>query len=150
MNKHTHKVNQPSKIFHALAMSLMMVTPLFTGCASTPSKPKYVQGDNYAYTKQYMTQFIKEQMEEYDMTGVSIALVDGSKANPIIWAQGFGWADKEQKLPATANTLYRAGSTTKLFTATAIMQLAEQGKLNIDKPIQTYLAQYYHSQSFCQ
>lgn len=123
-------------LYGMLSIFFFAVLP---GCATTPSKPQHVQGDNYVYTKRYMSHFIKEQMDEYDMTGVSVALVDGSKSNPVVWAQGFGYADKENKVPATANTMYRAGSVTKLFTATAIMQLAEKGKLDIDKPIQTYL-----------
>jgi CubicO group peptidase (beta-lactamase class C family) len=78
-------------------------------------------------------------MDKGDVTGLSIALVDDQK---IVWAQGFGYADKAHKRPATAETLYRVGSISKLFTATATMQLAEQGKLDIDKPLRTYVPEF--------
>ena len=57
----------------------------------------------------------------------------------VVWAEGFGFADKANEVAATPETIYRAGSISKLFTATAAMQLAEQGKLDIDKPLQSYL-----------
>ena len=74
-----------------------------------------------------------------NVTGLSIALVDDKG---LIWAQGFGYADKENKIPATPQTVYRVASISKLFTATAIMQLAEQGKINIDEPLTTYLPEF--------
>lgn len=124
----------------AILSILLMASPLFTGCATSPSKPQHIQGDNYAYTKSYMSKFIEEKMDEYDMVGMSVALVDGdATGNPIVWSKGFGYADKEKKIPATPNTIYRAGSVTKLFTGIAIMQLVDQGKINLDSPVQNYL-----------
>jgi CubicO group peptidase (beta-lactamase class C family) len=63
--------------------------------------------------------------------GVSIAIVDDQK---IVWSQGFGYADVKNNLPATSETVYRIGSISKLFTVMASMQLAEQGKIDIDQP----------------
>ncbi|MBK7655216.1 MAG: beta-lactamase family protein [Betaproteobacteria bacterium] len=57
----------------------------------------------------------------------------------VIWAQGYGLADVANQVPATADTLYRAGSISKLFTGAAVLTLAEQGKLDIDQPGGTYL-----------
>ena len=65
-----------------------------------------------------------------------IALVDDQH---IVWSGGYGYADQEQKIPATAETLYRVGSISKLFTDTAAMQLVEQGRLDIDQPLRKYL-----------
>lgn len=59
-----------------------------------------------------------------------------------IWSENFGYRDLANKLKADKNTRYRAGSITKLFTVTAIMQLAEKGMLNIDKPLSTYLTDF--------
>ncbi|NOY73856.1 MAG: beta-lactamase family protein [Gammaproteobacteria bacterium] len=78
-------------------------------------------------------------MKKNDIVGLSIALIDDQK---IIWSAGFGYADEKKKIKATSDTIYRVGSITKLFTATAIMQLAEQGKLDIDQPLQHYLPQF--------
>ncbi len=57
----------------------------------------------------------------------------------ILWARGFGYADLERRVPATPQTLYRVGSITKLFTATMLMQLREQGKLQLDDPLTEHI-----------
>ena len=65
------------------------------------------------------------------LPALSIALVDNQQ---IVWAAGFGYRDPHAKTPATAATVYRVGSVSKLFTDLAIMRLVEQGKLNLDAP----------------
>ncbi len=78
-------------------------------------------------------------MAKNKVTGLSVALVDDKG---LIWAQGFGYADKENNIPATPQTVYRVASISKIFTATAIMQLAEQGRINVDEPLTTYLPEF--------
>nr|WP_295782833.1 serine hydrolase domain-containing protein [Rhodoferax sp.] len=68
--------------------------------------------------------------------GVSIALVDDQR---VVWSQGFGFADLAAQRPATADTLYRVGSISKLFTDTAALQLVEKGKLSLDERVQARL-----------
>ncbi len=97
-----------------------------------------LRGD-YSFAKTYLTWLIEETMVEQNVEGLSIALVDEQK---VVWAQGFGYADAANKIPATPETVYRMGSISKLFTDTLVMQLAEQGKLNIDKPLQAYLPDF--------
>ncbi|MEW6303332.1 MAG: serine hydrolase domain-containing protein [Verrucomicrobiota bacterium] len=74
----------------------------------------------------------RAEVEQGRISGVSVAFVDDQR---IVYAQAFGCADKAKGIPATTNTVYRAGSISKLFTAVATMQLAEQGKLDIDAPV---------------
>jgi CubicO group peptidase (beta-lactamase class C family) len=57
----------------------------------------------------------------------------------LVWAAGFGFADTDKKVPITPQTKFRMASHSKLFTATAIMQLREQGKLRLDDPVAKYL-----------
>ncbi len=57
----------------------------------------------------------------------------------LAWSGGFGWADVERREPATADTLYRIGSITKLFTATALLLLRDEGKLHLDDPLTAHL-----------
>ncbi len=73
------------------------------------------------------------------MPALSIALVDDQR---IVWARGFGFADPQAKLPATADTVYRVGSVSKLFTDVAVMQLVERGVLDLDAPITKYLPDF--------
>ncbi len=109
------------------------------GCAIAPPKPGSVARGDYETVKRYLTEYIQYEMEKHDVAGLSIALVDDRK---IVWAAGFGYADKAAQIPATPDTVYRVGSISKLFTATAAMQLHEQGKLDIDRPLQTYLPEF--------
>lgn len=126
------------KIFYKFT-GIALLPLLLLGCASMPKQPKDQERGDYSFTREYITRLIKEQMEKENVTGLSIALVDDQR---VIWAEGFGFADKANNVPATAETIYRAGSITKLFTATAVMQLADQEKLDIDKPLQTYLPDF--------
>jgi CubicO group peptidase (beta-lactamase class C family) len=96
-------------------------------------------GTDYSATIEQMTAFIEQKMEENDVTGLSIALVDGQR---VVWAEGFGYADREKGIPATAETIYEIGSISKTITATAIMQLAEEGLLDIDHPLTDYLPEF--------
>jgi CubicO group peptidase (beta-lactamase class C family) len=107
-----------------------------SACSTPPKKPLETQRGDYSYTKQYITWMIEHEMEDADVTGLSIALVDDQQ---VVWSQGFGYADKQANIKATSDTIYHLGSIAKVFTATAAMQLAEQGKLNIDQPLQKYL-----------
>lgn len=74
-------------------------------------------------------------MSQQNIPGLSIAVVTDQK---LRWSNGYGLADLENYVPAKAATVYRLGSISKTITAVAVMQLAEQGKLNLDAPIQTY------------
>ena len=79
--------------------------------------------------------FIEQEMGKTGIPALSIAIVDDQQ---IVWAQGFGMADPKAKTPATAETVYRIGSVSKLFTDIGVMQLVERGKLNLDAPVTDY------------
>jgi CubicO group peptidase (beta-lactamase class C family) len=70
------------------------------------------------------------------LAGLSIAVVHDQA---IVWSRGFGWADVDRKTPVTPDTRYRVASITKTFTATAIMQLRDAGKVRLDDRVQDYL-----------
>lgn len=79
---------------------------------------------------------IRFEMADKRLPALSIALV---REDRVIWAAGFGFQDAEKSVPASAVTVYRVGSVSKLFTDIAIMQLVERGELDLDVPIQGYL-----------
>ena len=113
---------------------------LFLGaCATTLQKPDQFTRGDYTSTEAYISGLIEKNMNDRDITGLSIALVDDQK---IVWARGFGYADVQNKVPASAATVYRLGSISKVFTAMATMQLAERHKLDIDQPLKTYLPDF--------
>ena len=76
--------------------------------------------------------FIREEMEVHGLPAVSIALVEGKR---VVWARGFGLARPKEGVEASAETVYRVGSVSKLFTDLAVMQLVEKGELDLDAPV---------------
>ncbi|GIP29404.1 serine hydrolase [Paenibacillus sp. J23TS9] len=85
-----------------------------------------------------MEQKLDQFMTNMKFSG-SVMLV---KDNKIQTAKGYGIADNLSKQPNGPDTIYQIGSLTKAFTAAAILQLQESGKLNIDDPVQTYKKDY--------
>jgi len=69
-----------------------------------------------------------------NFSGGLLIIKDGNK----IFNKGYGWANKEKKIPFTVNTLASMGSITKAFTAAAIMKLSDQHKLSVDDPLKKY------------
>jgi len=73
--------------------------------------------------------------QELKIPAYSAAIVKDQK---VIWAKGFGYADVENKIPATEHTAYHLASLTKTFASTILMQLVQEGKLNLDDPVTKY------------
>src|SRR5512138_1522341 len=93
-------------------VGLALVVFLLAGCAGLPEMPE--RGD-YGPVKDYISRLIRYEMAKHRVTGLSIALVDDQR---VVWADGFGYADAAREVHATPETVYRAGSISKLFTAT--------------------------------
>lgn len=91
----------------------------------------------YATAAEKLSEFIRREMREKGIPAISIALVDGQS---VVWAAGFGEA--RTNVAANADTIYRVGSVSKLFTDIAIMQLAEKGALNLDDPVAKHLPNF--------
>ena len=87
----------------------------------------------------WLDEFMAEQMDELHIPGVTFSLVQ----NGELVFKGYGYADLEQQIPVEADhTLFRVGSISKLFTATATMQLVEKGLLNLDDDVNKYLEDF--------
>ncbi len=78
---------------------------------------------------------VVEKADALGIPAVSAAVGTGAE---VVWERGFGTADLEHDAPATASTRYRTASITKWMTATAAMRLVEEGKLDLDAPVQEY------------
>jgi len=99
----------------------------------------------YAATAQALEAFVQHERAQKGIPAISVALVEGGR---IVYARGFGWADSAAGRPATAATVYRVGSVSKLFTDIGIMRLVEQGQLSLDRPIQAYLPDFQPKNPF--
>ncbi len=86
------------------------------------------------------------EMEAYLQAHQDLGWFSGSalvvRAGEPIFAEGYGMASLEHQIPNTAETKFRLGSITKQFTAAAILQLQDQGLLNVQAPVSTYLPNY--------
>jgi CubicO group peptidase (beta-lactamase class C family) len=77
------------------------------------------------------------QLKDHHIPGATLAVVKDGK---IFFKKGYGYADIDKRLPVDPDqTLFRPGSVSKLFTWTAVMQLVEQGKLDLKADVNTYL-----------
>ncbi|HNG96572.1 MAG TPA: serine hydrolase domain-containing protein [Acidobacteriota bacterium] len=78
---------------------------------------------------------IKAYMARHGIPGLSLAVARDGR---VIWSKGYGFADLENSVPATSETVYRSASIGKSITATAAMRLVEEKKLDLDQPLQNY------------
>lgn len=113
--------------------------------ATKPPAQNVAAQEFYAPVADALSKFIQGEMQDKKLPAFSIALVDNQQ---VVWAQGFGYVDPDKKIPATAKTVYRIGSVSKLFTDIGVMQLIERGQLDLDAPIQTYLPDFHPKNPF--
>jgi CubicO group peptidase (beta-lactamase class C family) len=79
---------------------------------------------------------IHARLVEQSIPSLAVAVAQNGT---ILWEEGFGWADRENRVPATEHTMYSLASISKPITTTGLMVLKEQGKLDLDRPINDYL-----------
>jgi CubicO group peptidase (beta-lactamase class C family) len=111
---------------------VLMITVLFTGIS-----PVLANSIDPADVGPFVDAFILAQMEKNQITNAAVAVVSNGE---VVYLNGYGFADMDRQIPVDPNqTLFRIGSTAKLFTWTAIMQLVEQGQLDLNTDINQYL-----------
>ena len=94
----------------------------------------------YSAAVSALQRFIEHEMVDKRLPAVSIALVDDQT---VVWARGFGIANARDSSRATARTIYRVGSVSKLFTDIGVMQLVERGALDLDTPVARYVPTFH-------
>ncbi len=82
---------------------------------------------------------VADSMEATRTPGIAVAVQYGGE---LILARGYGWADVENRTPATEHTVFRIGSVTKQFTAAAVLKLVEAGQVALEDPITKHLPDY--------
>jgi len=79
---------------------------------------------------------VLDELKRKNTPGAAIAIVSGDR---VVYAKGFGVASIETSAPVTPDMLFRLGSTTKMFTAAALVTLADEGRIKLDEPIGSYV-----------
>ena len=105
--------------------------------AQTPAASSRIAADpDVLGAERLFSAWLDGQIAYRGLPGIAVGVVADQE---LVWATGFGFADVKAKKPMTPDTKFRMASHSKLFTATAIMQLREQGKLRLDDPVSKYL-----------
>ena len=116
----------------AAVLSIALPPGVFAQSAAQPAA-------KYAPAIAAIEKLIAREVAGKGLPALSIALVDDQT---IVWAKGFGFADPDKRTAATAETVYRVGSVSKLFTDIGIMQLVERGEVDLDAPVNKYLPDF--------
>lgn len=92
----------------------------------------------------YLDNKVPGLLRAFNVPGASFALI---RHGEIAWAKGFGYRDREKNLKTDIYTVYQAASNTKTITAVAIMKLFEEGKIDLDVPVEKYLTRWHLAQT---
>jgi CubicO group peptidase (beta-lactamase class C family) len=126
----------------AVGSTAMARTPLQGPSSSAPSEklPADRGPTDEREVEAFLDGYVGHQLENYDIPGATVSVV---KDGEVLFAKGYGQANVEKKEPVVADeTLFRIASISKLFTATAVMQLVEEGKLDLDRDVNAYLEDF--------
>ena len=108
-----------------------------SGASSDPTRPERTPTVDAGQAEEFFDDLIPEQLREGHVAGATVSVVQNGRP---VFAKGYGYADLEQREPVVADeTLFYPGSAGKLFTWTAVMQLVEEGKLDLDADVNRYL-----------
>jgi len=120
--------------FKAPGLIALILTVAVLGQVSFVRATGEQNGQESARIASFETQ-LESLRQELKIPAYSAAIVKNQK---VIWAKGFGYADVENKIPATEHTAYHLASLTKTFASTILMQLVQEGKVNLDDPVSKY------------
>jgi CubicO group peptidase (beta-lactamase class C family) len=124
---------------------LVVLAAAFILPCRLPAAPQHIPTPPTKASKPLATDFKKlrlfldAEMKRWEVPGMGIGIIKGGK---ILMSEGFGYRDLEKKLPVTPNTLFAIGSASKAFTAMDVQLLVDEGKVEWDKPVQTYLPDF--------
>jgi CubicO group peptidase (beta-lactamase class C family) len=106
------------------------------GPQSENTSLEITHGETGEHLEATLTPIIEKTIQDFDLPGLAIGVV---KDNKIVYARGFGYKNIDTQIPVTTSTLFHMASISKPFVATAVMQLVEQGKIDLDEKVTTYL-----------
>ena len=112
-----------------------LLTVLFVVQTSVAHFPTLGQSTSDAERLARLEVLLENLRQELKIPAYSAAIVKDQK---VIWAKGFGYADIENKIPATEHTAYHLASLTKTFGSTILMRLVQDGKIKLDDPVSKY------------
>ena len=121
-------------------LTLSCVIATSVAAQSPPTASRVADDPDVLAAQRLFSAWLEGQIAYRGLPGIVVGVVADQE---LVWAKGFGFADVQAKKPMTPATKFRMASHSKLFTATSIMQLREQGKLRLDDPVSKYLPWFH-------
>ena len=115
--------------FHANRLRALAAISLFAAVASAQPSARGAAIDAFR-------ERLRADVAADTIGGITAAVVIGDR---IVWAEGFGWADRDKRIPAGVETIYRIGSISKTFTAVVLAQLVDRRVIALDDPVERYM-----------
>ncbi|MFV1988072.1 MAG: serine hydrolase domain-containing protein [Gemmatimonadota bacterium] len=131
--------DSPRRILYGLLALLLVVLAPDPAAGQATARIPEPRSPAHAEAVEQASERVREWLAENNLPGASVAVgLDGE----LVWAEGFGWADLEQRVPVTPLTRFRIGSVSKPLTAAAVALLYERGRLDLDAPVQEYVPSF--------
>ena len=118
-------------------------TPLHPNPQEVPSVASSAPAAAWADAAEEGRQILRAGLTEQNLPGLSVAVGIGGE---IVWAEGFGWADLENRVKVEPDTRFRIGTASKVLTSAGAGLLLEKGRLKLDEKIQTYVPEFPEKQ----
>ena len=119
-------------------MFIVLLTLCFTACHNRASAPP--ENVSVAEFTAQLDALIPRLLQKHRVAGTSIALVHDGE---VVWARGYGLADRSEGIVVTSDTVFQAASTSKSVTAWGVMRLVQEGRLDMDAPVEKYLTRWH-------
>lgn len=121
----------------------LTATPLHPKPDEVPSAIHSSPSPKWADAVEHGRQIVRARLTEQNLPGLSVAVGVGGE---IVWAEGFGWADLENRVPVAPNLRFRIGTASTVLTSAAVGLLLEKGRLKLDEEIQKYVPEFPQKQ----
>jgi CubicO group peptidase (beta-lactamase class C family) len=122
--------------FGGLWVYMSATPPLYPSPLAVPSATDDVPLAEWTAAVERGRQIVRASLVEHSLPGVSVAVGAGGR---LVWAEGFGWADLEKKVPVSPDTRFRIGTASTALTSAAVGLLLEGNRLQLDEKIQAYV-----------
>jgi len=129
-------------------LAVLLLSLALAGAAGSAEAPSTapaaepVRGDRWGAAIERGRATLQAMIDRGEAPGCSVAVAVGGQ---VVWSEGFGWADLEQRVPATADTRFGIGSISKSLTAAGLVALADAGLLDLDAPVERYVPDFPHA-----
>lgn len=117
----------------------LTAVPIHPTPGDVPSSSRDGSDRKWAAAAERARQMVRETVAEQNLPGLSVAVAVGGD---IVWAEGFGWADLSTRAPVTPDTKFRIQATSIALTSILAGLLMQEGRLNLDAEIQTYVPSF--------